>query len=637
MKNKTVAQLVASMSKTERDEELVSQVQQDFKARQNERKPFEAQWLLNINFLMGNQYCSIANSGEVEDYTKQFFWQEREIYNHIAPIVEVRSAKLARVRPTMAVVPSSASEHDVKTSKLSKKILQSVCNNINLPDLVNKATRWSEVCGTSFYKVVWNASKGKTIGKTEGEQTVQTGDVEVVVCSPFEIYPSSATCETVAECESIIHAKAVHVNQIKSTWGVEVPGEEINVFSLDNISSAGGFGYNSSTFKIASASLNNYAVVVERYEKPSKLYPNGRLTIVVGNHLLHDGELPYQNANNHERTFPFIKQCCLSLPSCFWGTSVIERIIPVQRAYNAVKNRKHEFLNRVSMGILTVEDGSIDIENLEDEGLSPGKVLVYRQGSNPPAMMSNARVPIDFSQEEERLLNEFILVSGVSDVMRGTNRVSDTLSGVALQMLIEQDDTRISITADSIKSGIKEVAKHILRLFKQFALLPRIVKIADDVGDVEVFYFSKSDISSDDVVFETQNEIGETLAQKRNMVFELLKNGLLQDEDGKLSNRMRAKALDLLGFGIWENSQDLSELNIKKAQKEQLQLLQGEPKIMPLEVENHAIHIAEHTAFMLGKEFEKAVAKMPDLTEKMLSHIREHKKMAAIISASATE
>ena len=170
-----------------------------------------------------------------------------------------------------------------------------------------------------------------------------------------------------------------------------------------------------------------------------------------------------------------------------------------------------------------------------------------------------------------------------------------------------------------------------------FSLLPILVKIADDVGDVEVFYFSKSDISSDDVVFETQNEIGETLAQKRNMVFELLKNGLLQDEDGKLSNRMRAKALDLLGFGIWENSQDLSELNIKKAQKEQLQLLQGEPKIMPLEVENHAIHIAEHTAFMLGKEFEKAVAKMPDLTEKMLSHIREHKKMAAIISASATE
>jgi len=228
-------------------------------------------------------------------------------------------------------------------------------------------------------------------------------------------------------------------------------------------------------------------------------------------------------------------------------------------------------------------------------------------------------------------------VSGVSDVMRGTNRVSDTLSGVALQMLIEQDDTRISITADSIKSGIKEVAKHILRLFKQFALLPRIVKIADDVGDVEVFYFSKSDISSDDVVFETQNEIGETLAQKRNMVFELLKNGLLQDEDGKLSNRMRAKALDLLGFGIWENAQDLSELNIKKAQKEQLQLLQGEQHVTPLEVENHAIHIAEHTAFMLGKQFEKAVAKLPNLTEAMLAHIREHKKMAALSTQSVNE
>ena len=44
---------------------------------------------------------------------------------------------------------------------------------------------------------------------------------------------------------------------------------------------------------------------------------------------------------------------------------MVERAIPVQRAYNAVKNRKHEFLNRIAMGVLTVEDGSVDTDNLE--------------------------------------------------------------------------------------------------------------------------------------------------------------------------------------------------------------------------------------------------------------------------------
>ena len=45
---------------------------------------------------------------------------------------------------------------------------------------------------------------------------------------------------------------------------------------------------------------------------------------------------------------------------------MIERIIPVQRAYNAVKNRKQEFLNRLSMGVITVEDGSVDTDDLAE-------------------------------------------------------------------------------------------------------------------------------------------------------------------------------------------------------------------------------------------------------------------------------
>lgn len=36
------------------------------------------------------------------------------------------------------------------------------------------------------------------------------------------------------------------------------------------------------------------------------------------------------------------------------------------------------------MKILCIEDGSVDIDKLEQEGLKDGKILVYRQGSKPP-------------------------------------------------------------------------------------------------------------------------------------------------------------------------------------------------------------------------------------------------------------
>jgi hypothetical protein len=65
---------------------------------------------------------------------------------------------------------------------------------------------------------------------------------------------------------------------------------------------------------------------------------------------------------------------------------------------------------------LTVEDGSIDVDDLSNDGLSPGKVLVYRQGSKAPEMMSEITMPSDFNQEEDKLISEFVTVSGVSDV-----------------------------------------------------------------------------------------------------------------------------------------------------------------------------------------------------------------------------
>ena len=366
------------------EENIVDLVLDDFKHRQNERKSFEAVWQLSMNFLMGNQYCSIANNSEVEEYEKQYFWQEREVYNHIAPTLDIRLAKLQKVRPIMSIVPASTDDSDLKTAKLCKKILNAIYNQKEVSSLIANATKWSEVCGTSFYKVIWNNSLGEPVAKTENK-SIRQGDIDISVVSPFEIYPDSICCEDIDDCQSIIHAKAYHIDDIKTIYGIDVKGEDINVFSLDNIGQGlGGLGYSSRATKVISGIKPNHSLVIEKYEKPSKKYPNGRLIIIAGNTLVYNGELPFINRANGVRGFPFIKQVSIEQTGCFWGTGIVERLIPVQRAYNAVKNRKHEFLNRISMGVLTVEDGSVDLDNLEEEGLSPGKILVYRQGSNAP-------------------------------------------------------------------------------------------------------------------------------------------------------------------------------------------------------------------------------------------------------------
>ena len=602
---------------------VVKETLEDFEERVRARKSFDNQWQLNMNFYMGNQYCDVGYGGFVREMDKQYFWQEREVFNHIAPIIDIRLSKLAKIKPKMQVLPATNEEEDLYTAKVGKKILDSVSNKMNLSAKINQATKWSEICGTSFYKISWNSNLGQVVALEEDGKKIKTGDVDISVCSPFEIYPDSATHESLQECQSLIHARAYTVEEIKQTYGVDVEGKDINVYSLDGTSvSLGGLGYSGLATKLIETTRKNSAIVLEKYVKPCEKFPDGRLIIVAGDKLVYDGELPYLNGIDGKREFPFVRQICNEEVGNFWGVSMISRLIPIQRAYNAVKNRKHEYINRLTLGVLAVEDGSVDIDNLEEEGLAPGKILVYRQGSSAPKFLGGENVRSDFEKEEEKLLKEFNSLSGTSEI-GSMESVSASLSGVALELLIDENETRLKFTTDSMKSAIKTMAKHILRLYKQFATFPRLIKIVGDDGTLDVFYFKGNDISSDDVQFDTDNETNDTLSQRRTMIFTLLDKGLLADEDGKISNSMKAKIMENIGFGVWDNSVDLRDLHIKNADIENSKLNSGKD-VEVKEIDDDELHINQHTAYMLkvlySGEYDKKIEKL------FLKHIQNHKE-----------
>lgn len=609
--------------KNEQDK-IVKEVMDDFNRRAESRKTFDTIWQINMNFLMGNQYCNVGYNGEVEEADRQYFWQEREVFNHIAPIYDVRFAKLTKIKPDINILPATNDERDKETAKISKKIYNAVKAKLNIDGKIDQAIKWSEVCGTVFYKIGWNNAIGQIIAKDDNGKSIRNGDVEISVVSPFEIYPDSSVCETIEECQSLIHAKAYSVAQIKNIYGVNVKGGKVNTYSLDNVSSSvGGLGFNGTVPKIIESVKEDSAVVVERYCRPSAEHPEGRLTIVAGDKLIYDGELPYLCGEDYKRDFPFIKQTSIAEPGCFWGTSVIERLIPVQRAYNAVKNRKHEFINRLSLGVLSVEDGSVDLDNLEDEGLCPGKVLVYRQGAVEPKYLQTESLPNGLESEEEKLIEEFKSISGVNDLLSASS-MSSQLSGVALELLVTQDETRLNASVQSIKIANREIARMILRLYKQFAKAPRLARLVGDNGDTEIFYFNSSDISSDDIEIESQRDTVSSITERRALIMELLNKGVLNDENGKLTNRMKTKILEMLGMGIWENAQDVNELHIKKAGSENLKLIRGE-EVKVSEIDAHDLHINAHIAFMLSEEFENSCEKDKKLEGKFLRHISQHK------------
>lgn len=63
---------------------------------------------------------------------------------------------------------------------------------------------------------------------------------------------------------------------------------------------------------------------------------------------------------------------------------LVSLLEPWQRKYNEVMNLQTEHLEYATHGYMVVEDGSLDVDELSEDGLAPGKILVYRQGANWP-------------------------------------------------------------------------------------------------------------------------------------------------------------------------------------------------------------------------------------------------------------
>ncbi len=596
---------------SEYEETLVELVTNEFERRRKERVKLERQWELNRNFLTGNQYCDINRRGEIVQDDKTFYWQSRGVFNHIAPIIESRLARFSRINPSVSVRPKTDDDKDVTSANVAEKLIAEAFKTADVYSVVKKVTAWSEACGTGFYKVVWNDLGGHKIAEINGEG-VYEGEVKVVPISPFEIYPDSLAVEDIKAQKSIIHAQAMKVSDIFYKYGVQVEGEEINLFDGDSLK---GIGKSNKTDK----SVKDCAVVIEYYALPDDDNEHGRLITVASGKLLFEGVLPYVNGNGKQRTYPFIKQECVSISGSFFGAGIIERLIPVQRAFNAVKNRKHEFLNRLSMGVMTVEDGSVDVDDLATEGLSPGKVLVYRQGSKAPEMMNDSTMPNDFNEEENKLLNEFIVISGVSDVSSSSENATLT-SGSALEILVEQDNSRLLLTAESIRNSFVEIARHIIRLYAQFMADIKAVKYQDSFDKTRFFYADRNAVLSDDVYLENENELLYTTNQKKEIIFKLYSSGLLNDDKGKLRPSTKEKVLTLLGYKDLDYRKGLSRLQEEKAVGENEQI-----KLVGLDIEeidDDSIHVDEHTRYVLSEYDDLS----DEQKQRIYAHIKAHRE-----------
>lgn len=616
-------------------EDIIKKVLEDLEKRKQERSILEQQWTLNANFLVGNQYCEInPYRGDIEQLEPVYDWLERETFNQIAPLIETRIANLKKLSFKMRVNPATNELDDYAKAETATSVLQHIQKVTDFESKKNTAIAWSELTGNCFWLSWWDKDKGEKYAVEQtldidanGEQkSTETayyqGDLDYGLITPYELYPESIFKQTVEAQRSIILEQVKTIDDIYDLYGIKVEGTNVETFELTPIGSGGGFGYENTTVTIGHRTIDNAEKVITYFERPSKHKPNGQMIIIIGDkHLVYYGDLPYNR-------IPIVQTMCIENAGQFFGRSTIERMIPIQRAYNGCVNRIHEFIKQVAIGSYIVEEGSVDIEFYEQEGQAPGAYLVYKQGSQPPVPIQNGTLPSEIMTERYNLKQDMEYAAGVSQLMVYGQAPTGMTSGKALNALTEIDNTRLSLTGGNHRDSYLEMAKLWLEIYKKYATTHRIVNYvgANNIGKAVVW--SHEDINSYDVEYTTENELLMSEETQKQIFFDMYNMGMFTDDNGRIPMRVKLRALEYSKVGNYSDIMNINLLQMQAAQRENVFFENG---VLPevSDFDEHEIHIEEHLRYILQMDFQLLKHKKPEYAEALENHLRQHKDIVA--------
>lgn len=614
------------------DDELAGAILSELERRRDERMGYELRWTLNADFLSGHQNAEIDlhNRCVRTEDRKTKGDRERRVYNRIEPLMDTRLAHLMSVNYDMVVSPRTNEEEDIAKAKISTKLLEYCQQVTNFSVQKDRLLAWMELCGTAFTVSYWDKNAGEVIAQavTAGAdgvsvpQDIHLGDVGFGLLSPYEVFPASLTIESVEDQPSIITEQVFDIDTIRDLWGVEVEGEEIESYQLmPEAEGMTGHNRTNTTFGVSRVSRDNCQRVVTYYEPPSPQLPKGRYILVIKDRVVYYTELP-------GGVMPIVAFKAKNQAGLFYGKSVIESLIPLQRSYNDLQNKIMDYAAVIVNAPLLTPYGSLDVDALADEGgVDSGMILEYMKEGGEPRFLEYPHFPPVLIEQRNQIANDMEYTAGVSQLMVYGAAASSS-SGKALQKRQEIDATRMSLTGDNVRNGVRDMAKLWLRLNKAFSTGYRAMLIAGDDDMGGIWTWCSEDINSYDVEFSAENELRRSPEQQKEDFMQAFQMGLFADENGVIPKEVRRRAWELLKLGELHDVLDIEDMQRKNAQRECVYFESG---VIPDDDKygDDEIHLEEHLRYALSNDYRLLSKSSPEYAALFDAHIEQHRQKLA--------
>ena len=607
------------------------------------RSRFEPDWFLNIAYFSGNQWV-FWNRGRL--YQPQLeAWRTTFTDNRIIGIVRTEVAKMTKQMPVFTATPTSGDESDINAAQLGERIMEYLWRELDLQRKQRSALQWSRICGAGFWKVYWDSSAGKSRdflyanGKpltgpdgaplavdslpaeldpaelqAEGAtvKAISEGQVCIEVRSPFElIVDPLAGDEGLSSAEWVIEETVQSPDWVKKRFGFDAKEDADAMAGLAESRMAPGFATDTNTYKGVR--------VYEYWAQPTAKFPKGRYVVWCNDKILKQEDNPYNG-------LPYVMFTGIPVPGRFWPTSIVEQLRGPQTEFNKTRSQIRESAARIGNPAVLISRFS----NVEYTGV-PGEQIHFDDTTQNavPSFLQAPEMPAYVQNEVGLIEASFREISGQHEVTSGSVP-SGVTAASAINLLQEQDDTRLGPDIHDMERSIAQAGTMVLELVARYYADQRTVKLAGDDNDWDVFNFRGAMLRGNTTIdVQAGSAVPQSKAAKM-ATMETLLNLFIQNgvpmsrrELGKYLRDMEVAGLDRL---IDQFSADEVQIN-----RENRMMAQGETRGQPLPVNTYdddQAHVDGHTTFQKSIRYQNLP---PELQAVFEAHVKAHRDRMAMV------
>jgi hypothetical protein len=342
---------------------------------------------------------------------------------------------------------------------------------------------------------------------------------------------------------------------------------------------------------------DDYVIKWIFYHDRTESLPNGRMVEFVGDTLLLDGDLPYEN-------IPVSRVAPENLIGTIFGWSPAFELLAPQQALDILNSII--VTNQSSFGVQSIWTKSNDGITVTQLGQGMRNL---QSEEMPQAIQLTQTAPEIFNYRNE-LIQEMETLSGVNSVVRGQPEASLS-SGAALALVVSQAVQFASLLEASYSDLVEVVGYSIISNLRSFAKTKRVAAIVGQASRAYLKEFTSNDLESiSRVSMEQTNALSKTIAGRLQLAEKLSERGLIDNAK---------EYLTVLQTGQLEPIIEGTQAQLLNIRAENEALRNGH-NVAALVTDNHQDHIQEHLSLLSSPE----ARQNPEIVANVMQHVSEH-------------